>query len=187
MECTLFYRQRVCRMKIIKNILKNSRLVRSVAVLMMLCAVNTFSMWMTEIGQKAGRMKIMQLQLKMQAWQAQQQLQRERAAQYQPGKYFIYQEGTSNGILVDQALAKKFSSIKAMVEDMSSEPDEIPVKEPIDTIKLAFGIVANTIDVHYLSLEDLVSVANVFNYLDAPHDIFTIVVENIKMAIKIMM
>src|SRR6266403_2072203 len=110
----------VSKMKNIKNILKNNGLISIVAFLVAIFMVNSFAMRMTEMGKKAAKKYAMKMQPQ---WQAQ-QLQKEREKQYQPGKYFIYEQGTSNGILVDVAMVKEnCKSIKLMVEDLGTEPN----------------------------------------------------------------
>src|SRR6266404_8811423 len=133
--------------------------------------LDTFAMRMTEMGKKASEKSAMRLRTLAQEQQLQkeqaQQLQKERESKYQPGKYFIYEQGTSNGILVDVAMVKEnCKSIKLMVEDLETEPNEIPLDVPVGVIKLVFGILDNSVDVKNLSATELVDVANIFNFLD---------------------
>ena len=106
-------------MKNIKNILQKGRrvfcsfseigLVTLVVLLATASATNVFPMRMTEMGKKAAR--------QIQQAERERQLEQERKQQHQPNKYFIYEQGTSNGIVVDKEMFKqKCRSIAALIK-----------------------------------------------------------------------
>jgi WD40 repeat protein len=176
-------------MKNMKNIIKKSCLLacplkpwrnRGMVMLATLFAVNIVAMRMSEAGKKSLQSYIQKMQPQLQA-QKEEQLQKEREGQYQSGKYFIYEQGTANGILVDAQMAKlNCKTIKAMVEDLGMEPNEIPLPSSADIIKLGFGLLDNTVDISEPSFAQLVDVANLFNFLDVSSDTFKTVLAEIK-------
>src|SRR5579862_3213986 len=97
-------------------------------------------------------------------------------------KYFIHQEGTHNGIWVDEESVKNSSqTLRSMLEDLGDASIEIPLAYPIDTIKLAFHILHKKIkNLTTLSLEQLINVANLCNFLDVPLHTMNLVLTHIK-------
>jgi WD40 repeat protein len=97
-------------------------------------------------------------------------------------QYFIHeQDNRLNGIWVDKQLAKNNSqSIKNMVEDFGEELIDIPLPCSLDTIKLGFDLLQDKKDVKDLSFDQLVDIANFFNFLDVPADKMQAVLVRIK-------
>jgi WD40 repeat protein len=164
-------------MKSIKNIIRKGCMFGIVGLIF---TVNIFPMRMTEAGKKSLKSYMQKMQPQLQA-QKEEMLQKERESNYQPGKYFIYEQGTANGILVDAAMAKlNCEYIRNMVGDLGGEPNEIPLPCAADIIKLGFGLLDKTIDINSLSFEQLVDVTNLFNFLDVPADKLNAVLVGIK-------
>jgi hypothetical protein len=91
--------------------------------------------------------------------------QQERAKQYQPGKYFVYEQGTSEGVLVDQALLDTNSEmIKGRIR-FQGRPQEIPLPFSLDDIKLTFNVLNKKINAEKLSFDQLSSVIKGYDYL----------------------
>ena len=83
--------------------------------------------------------------------------------------YFIYEDGTDKGIWVKKELVEKCKSLKDMLEDLGETAGvKIPLKAPVYIIKLAFAILDNKVKAEGLSLNDLIDVFNILNFLDAP-------------------
>ena len=180
-------------MKTVKNSLKNIGLVRLIVLFVMTFIINIFSMKVSE------RAKNIVFKKRVMQKQKEDRLQRERDKKHELGKYFIYEKGTSNGILVDAANAEFFSeTIKNMVEGVGGKPSEISLPFPANNIKLSFDFLNNvkrdlsleqlikgTNDFlnnpkRILSLKQLIGVANLFNYLDVPIPVQDIVFARIK-------
>lgn len=145
-----------------KNI-KNSGLLRLVTLVTMIFVVTVFSMRASEMGQEAAQSSMMK--------------------QQQPKKqYFIHEmNDKSKGIWVDKELVDdNCKSIKAMVEDVGGELNEIPLDLPINVIELVFSVLSNNVDINDLSLTDLISVVNAFNFLDVSADKLNLVLAKIE-------
>jgi WD40 repeat protein len=146
------------KMKNIKNIVKKGCAFGAIVFV-----ANIFPMRVTEAGKKS-------LQSYVQKQKKQQKPQ-----------YFIHEmNDESNGIWVDKEVAEECRSIKAMVEDLGGEANNIPLNVPIYIIKLVFGILAGAVDVDDLSFEELIDVANACNFLDVPEDKMKSVLAEIK-------
>lgn len=143
-------------MKSFMKIIRSSLLLRLVALLVMTVVIDIGSMRKSDIIEHKQNVQ-------------EQQLQELRQQQYEKGQYLIYQQGTSHGILIDSALVKQNSNlIKQMVEEIDKEPHEIALNYPIATIRLAFDVLVHDINIDNLSLQELVALADIFNYLDVP-------------------
>lgn len=96
-------------------------------------------------------------------------------------KVFIHEAGTNNGIWIDQEfIQQNCQSIAFLLEDLGeSEQKEIPLSYPFETIQRAFGILEKNINVNDLSLEQLLNVADLFNFLEIPADILQTTLETI--------
>lgn len=99
--------------------------------------------------------------------------------QFEPGKYFIYQIGTSNGIVVNKTLAEKCGFIKNIIS-YSGQENEIPLDFPVDSIQLAFDVLADKSIIQTLPWGDLIVLANIFDFLEAPYSMIDIVLNKIK-------
>lgn len=143
--------------------IKNSGLLRLVALVTMIFVVTIFPMRMSEMGKKAAQSYMMKKQ--------------------QPKKqYFIHEmNDKSKGIWVNKEFVDdNCKSIKVMVEDVGGELNEIPLDLPINVIELVFGVLSDNVDINDLSLTNLISVANAFNFLDVPADKMNFVLAKIK-------
>ncbi len=96
----------------------------------------------------------------------------EREKQYQQGKYFVYAQGTSNGILIDQAWLEQHSEmVKSMVGDLGGRPKEITVPFSIENIKLAFDLLNNKVDLIKPSREQFNGAIAVEQFLLVPQEV----------------
>lgn len=156
-----------------KNILINDRMFRLVVLFAVIFASTVFSM--DQMEKRAAQVRIMERQL---------QARKYHQSQQSPKKnYFIYEQGTNNGISVDREIANRCKAIQNMVGDMDGEIAEIPLNVSLDIIKLVFGVLRNKINVNKLSLEHLVNIANAFNFLDVSKDSMDLVLAAIKIDI----
>ncbi|HLJ31091.1 MAG TPA: WD40 repeat domain-containing protein [Candidatus Babeliales bacterium] len=90
--------------------------------------------------------------------------------------YFIYEDGTDNGIWVKKELVEKCKSLKDMLEDLGETAGvKIPLKAPLGVIKLVFAILDNKVNPEQLPLDDLIDVFNLLNFLDTPGAMATVV------------
>ncbi|HLJ31788.1 MAG TPA: WD40 repeat domain-containing protein [Candidatus Babeliales bacterium] len=145
-----------------KNI-KNSVLIRLFCLLSIIFVATIFPMRMPERGKEAAKAYRVRMQ--------------------QPKKqYFIYQaDDKSKGMWVDKDLVEtNCKPIKAMIEDFVGELNEIPLNFPIEIIRLVFYVLSDHIDINDLSLTDLISIANAFNFLDVPADKMNLILARIK-------
>ncbi len=102
-------------------------------------------------------------------------------------KYFIYETNTKNGICINKEIAKTCKYIKNMIDDLGGdEPTEISIPCSIDTIKLAFHVLNKKIkiNINKLSLDQVINIANLFNFLEVPTDELSIVLIKISERIK---
>jgi len=171
----------------IKNILKNMRLERLALLFVMLFVINVFSMKVSEMTKNiAFKKRMMQknMERKIRASESDEEKRKhEREKQYVKGKYLIYEQGTSNGFLVDAEEAKGWSNyIKDMVEDIGQEPKEIMFSFPVSIMKLGFDIL-NEKENNSL-FEQLVNVADFFNFLRVSNAGWNNVLEQIKKNIE---
>ena len=121
-----------------KDIVKNNHIMRLIGLFIMFSVGNLFSMRMTSKGMaQTFAAKKMMLEL-----QSKQQPISER--QYEQGKFFVYEEGTSKGISVPYAQLKDSTLIKKWDIDLRRwiyrPVKEISLPYPIDIIKVVFGV-----------------------------------------------
>jgi WD40 repeat protein len=114
-----------------------------------------------------------------------QQVERKKAAVQQvmqKNQYFIHEtDNPKNGIWVDKQFVKdNCKSIKGMLEDLGEELNTISLPTSVEIIKLGFDLLQDKKDVKDLSFEQLVDVANLFNFLDVPADKLKAVLVRIK-------
>src|SRR5579862_2395125 len=156
-----------------KNILRNNRLMLLIIPFAIIFVGNVFSMRMTPQEMERAKIATRKMMKEIQE-QQQPQLQQEREKQYQSGKYFVYEKGTSKGILVDQAwLEKNSEMVKGLVESSGSRPQEIDLPFPIDDIKLVFLVMSKKVNLEKLSVEQLNNVIKIEKYLLAPQDVIS--------------
>ncbi len=150
--------------------MKNNGLRGLVALLAVIFVGNLFSMKMTERGKEHGKVYAQKVMVqRKQQEQQQKELKQEREKQFQTGKYFVYEQGTSKGILVDQKLLDENSDmVKSMVEDFGGKLQEISFPFPIDDIKLFFLAMNKKVNLEKLSLQQLSNLMKVEEYLLLP-------------------
>jgi len=151
--------------------IKNRQLLRLVAIFITIFAINILAMNVTKTEKETAAFDVMKLQQE----------------ENHENQYFIYEQGTDEGIWVNKELIEDNSRvIKSMIEDVHDESNKIPLDFPLDTIKLAFNVLNKKIkDINKLSLKQIISVANLFNYLDVPSDKLLTVLAMIKKNINI--
>jgi WD40 repeat protein len=175
-------------MKNIKNnrtmrlIVLSAPVLRSLGVVGVIFMVNTFAMRMSEAGKKSLKSYIqkVQPQLEQQKAAQEQELQQKRESMRQAGMYLIYGNDTDKGIMVDEKVVNMSRSLAAMIADIGGEINEIPLNYPVAILKLGFGVLSGDIAIHDLSEEELVNVANLFNFLDVAADKMNVFLTEIK-------
>jgi WD40 repeat protein len=150
----------------LKNYIKNNQLFQ----LVLLCAVffSTDALAMRRIPkeQRVGQSALKSLQRRAEY---------EKEHKDQPkNQYFLYAtDDPNNGIWVDKEfLIENCEALRNMIADFGEMQEvTIPIGVfPLAVIKLGFDILADISRVPYLSLAELINVANIFNFLGAPAD-----------------
>src|SRR5579863_8433162 len=164
-----------------KNI-KNNRMMRLIVLFMVIFMINTFAMRMSEAGKKSLKSYIqkVQPQLEQQKVAQEQELQQKRESMRKAGMYLIYGNDTDKGIMVDEKVVNMSRSLAAMIADVGGEINEIPLNYPVAILKLGFGVLSGDVVINDLSEEELVNVANLFNFLDVSADKMNVVLMEIK-------
>jgi WD40 repeat protein len=164
-----------------KNI-KNNRMMRLIVLFMVIFMINTFAMRMSEAGKKSLKSYIqkVQPQLEQQKVAQEQELQQKRESMRKAGMYLIYGNDTDKGIMVDEKVINMSRSLTSMIADVGGEINEIPLNYPVAILKLGFGVLSGDVVINDLSEEELVNVANLFNFLDVSADKMNVVLMEIK-------
>src|SRR5579863_5742517 len=148
----------------LKNYIKNNQLFQ----LVLLCAVffSTDALAMRRIPkeQRVGQSALKSLQRRAEY---------EKEHKDQPkNQYFLYAtDDPNNGIWVDKEFIKEnCEALRNMIADFGEmQGVTIPIGVfPLAVIKLGFDILADISRVPYLSLAELINVANIFNFLEVP-------------------
>src|SRR5579863_676713 len=148
----------------LKNYIKNNQLFQ----LVLLCAVffSTDALAMRRIPkeQRVGQSALKSLQRRAEY---------EKEHKDQPkNQYFLYAtDDPNNGIWVDKEfLIENCEALRNMIADFGEMQEvTIPIGVfPLAVIKLGFDILADISRVPYLSLAELINVANIFNFLEVP-------------------
>src|SRR5579863_8549494 len=149
-------------MKNVENYIKNNQLFQLVLLCAVLFSIDALAMRIkTPEGQRAaGQIALKGL------------LRRVEYEKKHKDQYFLYgADGQNNGIWVDKEFLKEnCGALKTMITDFGETQEvKIPIGEfPLAVIKLGFDILADISKVPYLSLAELIDVANIFNFLEVP-------------------
>jgi len=93
----------------------------------------------------------------------------QKVAALQPGEFFVYAQGTADGIVVTWDVLQKSNMLKNMIEDSDAARTgqfAIPLLFSIDKAKAIFEIIENNVDLNSLSLDKLGQLITTADYLD---------------------
>lgn len=115
----------------------------------------------------------------------------------QPDEFFVSSVGTSKGIIVPKKVLIRSAVMKNMIEDIQRTDKVVPVPFSYETIKKAFEILDDVNEdrtlldrqmlsahVNKLSLPELISLLNIFDYLDVPKNFINRIMEEVVVRIE---
>src|SRR5579863_2627204 len=151
-------------MKNLKNYIKNNQLFQLVLLCAVLFSIDALAMRRIPKEQRVGQSTLKSLQRRVEY---------EKGPKDQPkNQYFLYAtDDPNNGIWVDKEFIKEnCEALRNMIADFGEmQGVTIPIGVfPLAVIKLGFDILADISRVPYLSLAELINVANIFNFLGVP-------------------
>jgi hypothetical protein len=98
----------------------------------------------------------------------------------QPEEYYVYQEGTTDGIVVPLKVVLKSTMLKSMIDDFGGTEKAISLHLPISVIRRVFAVLGlssqeeNAKTLAILSLDQLIEDIKACNYLEIPKKLLKI-------------